>query len=170
MLLQTSSPAAMEQFEGLPVAETLQRIAAQLGCSPTAPEVAAFMDQQDPLRPLRDHFMVPRIQDLPPCESASRRQRLRRWCSDRWLSLQRTSRWWMGGTSASTWWGTLWGSSPGGPGPTCWRSWISGPTCKFLPQGHVSEVQTRLTRLTGACTDTCTAPDPGCGRRTTWRR
>lgn len=68
MLLQASSPAAMEQFEGLPVAEALQRISAQLGCSPAAGDVAAFLDKHDQLRPLRDNFLLPKIQDLPPCE------------------------------------------------------------------------------------------------------
>lgn len=68
MLLQASSPATMEQFEGLPVAETLQRISAQLGCSPTDAEVAAFLDEHDQLRALRDQFLVPQIKDLPPCE------------------------------------------------------------------------------------------------------
>lgn len=172
MLLQASSPAAMEQFEGLPVAETLQRISTQLGCSPTAGEVAAFLDQHDQLRPLRDNFLLPKIQDLPPCESDSRKQTCRSRRSDCWLFLQLISHWWTAARNASTWWGTLWGSSPGGPGATSRRSWTSGPRCKFLPQGHVcqTEVDPRLTRLTGACTDTCRAPDPGPGRRTTWRR
>lgn len=68
VLLQASSPAAMEQFEGLPVAETLRRISAQLGCSPTAAQVAAFLDKHDQLRALRDNFLLPKVQDLPPCE------------------------------------------------------------------------------------------------------
>lgn len=62
----------MEQFEGLPVAETLRRISAQLGCSPASAEVASFLDQHDQLRPLRDYFLQPKIQDLPPCESHPR--------------------------------------------------------------------------------------------------
>lgn len=172
MLLQASSPAAMEQFDGFPVAETLQRISAQLGCSPAAAEVAAFLDQHDQLRPLRDNFLLPKIQDLPPCESDSRRRTLGRRRSDRWLFLQLISRWSTAATNASTWWGTLWGSSPGWRGATSRRSWTSGPQCKFRPKGHVcqTEVDTRLTRLTGARTDTRGAPGPGRGRRTTWRR
>lgn len=58
----------MEQFEGFPVAETLQRISARLGCSPAAAQVATFLDQHDQLRPLRDHFLLPKIQDLPPSD------------------------------------------------------------------------------------------------------
>uniref|UniRef100_H3DIG4 Kynureninase n=1 Tax=Tetraodon nigroviridis TaxID=99883 RepID=H3DIG4_TETNG len=63
-----SSPAAMQQFEGLPVAETLRRISAQLGCSPAAAQVADFLDQHDQLRPLRDHFLLPKVRDLPPSD------------------------------------------------------------------------------------------------------
>ena len=50
------------------MAETLQRICAQLGCSPTAAKVASFLDQHDQLRALRDNFLLPKIRDLPPCE------------------------------------------------------------------------------------------------------
>lgn len=67
----------MDQFEGFPVAETLQRISAQLGCSPTAAEVAAFLDKHDQLGHLRENFLVPKIQDLPPCESDVRKPMLR---------------------------------------------------------------------------------------------
>lgn len=77
MPLQASSPAAMDQFEGFPVTETLQKISAQLGCSPTAAEVAAFLDKHDQLGHLRENFLVPKIQDLPPCESDVRRSMLR---------------------------------------------------------------------------------------------
>ncbi|XP_003966728.2 kynureninase isoform X2 [Takifugu rubripes] len=58
----------MDQFEGFPVTETLHRISAQLGCSPTAAEVAAFLDKHDQLRHLRENFLVPKIQDLPPSD------------------------------------------------------------------------------------------------------
>ncbi|CAG10294.1 unnamed protein product [Tetraodon nigroviridis] len=58
----------MQQFEGLPVAETLRRISAQLGCSPAAAQVADFLDQHDQLRPLRDHFLLPKVRDLPPSD------------------------------------------------------------------------------------------------------
>lgn len=58
----------MDQFEGLTVSETLRRISAQLGCRPNAAAVAAFLDQHDPLGHLRDQFLVPKVQDLPPCE------------------------------------------------------------------------------------------------------
>lgn len=77
MPLQASSPATMDQFEGFPVTETLQKISAQLGCSPTAAEVAAFLDKHDQLRHLRENFLVPQIQDLPPCELDKRKSMLR---------------------------------------------------------------------------------------------
>lgn len=77
MPLQATSPATMDQFEGLPVTETLQSIAAQLGCCPTAAEVATFLDEHDQLRHLRENFLLPKIQDLPLCESDTRKAILR---------------------------------------------------------------------------------------------
>lgn len=59
----------MEQFEGLSVAETVSRVAALLGCSPTSAQVAAYLDDHDQLRHFREKFLVPKIADLPPCES-----------------------------------------------------------------------------------------------------
>lgn len=40
-----------------------------LGCSPTSAEVAAYLDEHDKLRHLREKFLVPKIADLPPGES-----------------------------------------------------------------------------------------------------
>lgn len=77
MPLQATSPATMDQFEGFPVTETLQSIAAQLGCSPTAAEVAKFLDKHDQLRHLRENFLLPKIQDLPLCESDTSKTILR---------------------------------------------------------------------------------------------
>lgn len=77
MPLQATSPATMDQVEGLPVAETVQSIAARLGCSPTAAEVAKFLDEHDQLRHLRENFLLPKIQDLPLCESDTRKTILR---------------------------------------------------------------------------------------------
>ncbi|KAM3585339.1 uncharacterized protein V6R79_014923 [Siganus canaliculatus] len=49
-------------------AETLRRVSSSLGCSPTSAEVAAFLDEHDELRHLRDQFLVPKISDLPPSD------------------------------------------------------------------------------------------------------
>lgn len=59
----------MDQFEGLTMAETLHRISASLGCSPTSAEVAAYLDEHDELKHLREEFLVPKVAELPPCES-----------------------------------------------------------------------------------------------------
>lgn len=59
----------MEQFEDLSVADTVSRVAALLGCSPTSAQVAAYLDDHDQLRHFREKFLVPKIADLPPCES-----------------------------------------------------------------------------------------------------
>lgn len=64
-----SSSAVMDQFEGSTPAETLRRVSASLGCSPTSAEVAAYLDEHDKLKPLREKFLVPKIADLPRCES-----------------------------------------------------------------------------------------------------
>lgn len=66
---QPPSSAVMDQLDGSTPAETLQRVSASLGCSPTSAEVAAYLDEHDELRPLREKFLVPKIADLPPCES-----------------------------------------------------------------------------------------------------
>nr|XP_046238454.1 kynureninase [Scatophagus argus]XP_046238455.1 kynureninase [Scatophagus argus] len=58
----------MEPFDGLSPTETLRRVSASLGCSPTSAEVAAFLDQHDKARPLRENFLVPKIADLPPSD------------------------------------------------------------------------------------------------------
>lgn len=68
----------MDQFDGLPVDETLRRISDQLGCGPTAAEVAAFLDEHDQLGHLRENFLLPKIKDLPPCESDGARRARRR--------------------------------------------------------------------------------------------
>lgn len=59
----------MDQFEDLTVAETLHRVSAWLGCSPTSAQVAAYLDEHDELRHLREEFLVPKVAELPPCES-----------------------------------------------------------------------------------------------------
>ncbi|XP_061128305.1 kynureninase [Syngnathus typhle] len=55
----------MEQLSGLSARETVERVAALLGCHPTSERVAAFLDQHDELRHLRENFFVPKIADLP---------------------------------------------------------------------------------------------------------
>ncbi|XP_036946975.1 kynureninase [Acanthopagrus latus] len=58
----------MDPFDGSTVTETLRRVSAELGCSPTSADVAAYLDKHDKLRHLRDEFLVPRIADLPPSD------------------------------------------------------------------------------------------------------
>uniref|UniRef100_A0AAQ6IDE6 Kynureninase n=1 Tax=Anabas testudineus TaxID=64144 RepID=A0AAQ6IDE6_ANATE len=58
----------MEEFVGLTPRETLKRVSASLGCSPTSAEVASYLDKHDKLRHLREKFLVPRIADLPPSD------------------------------------------------------------------------------------------------------
>ncbi|XP_029306746.1 kynureninase isoform X3 [Cottoperca gobio] len=58
----------MEQFVGSTPRETLEQVSAALGCRPTSAEVAAYLDKHDALRHLRDHFLVPKISDLPPSD------------------------------------------------------------------------------------------------------
>lgn len=66
---QFPSPAPlMEESIGLSAAETVSRVASQLGCSPTSAEVAAYLDEHDQLRHFREKFLVPKIADLPPCK------------------------------------------------------------------------------------------------------
>lgn len=66
---QSPSHTVMDQLDGLTVAETLRQLSALLGCSPTCAEVAAYLDQHDELRHLREQFLLPKIAHLPPCES-----------------------------------------------------------------------------------------------------
>ncbi|XP_064182730.1 kynureninase [Anguilla rostrata] len=48
--------------------EVLQRVAAELGCTPTSRNVALYLDKRDPLQHLRTQFLVPRVGDLPPTD------------------------------------------------------------------------------------------------------
>ncbi|XP_044201315.1 kynureninase [Thunnus albacares] len=58
----------MDPFIGSTPRETLERVSASLGCSPTSAEVAAYLDKNDKLRHLRGEFLVPKIADLPPSD------------------------------------------------------------------------------------------------------
>ncbi|XP_070786814.1 kynureninase [Enoplosus armatus] len=58
----------MDQFAGSTPGETLRRVSASLGCSPTSAEVAAYLDKHDTLRHLREKFLLPKIADLPPSD------------------------------------------------------------------------------------------------------
>ncbi|KAM9820354.1 kynureninase [Neosynchiropus ocellatus] len=58
----------MDPFMASTAGETVQKVAASLGCSPTSAQVADFLDEQDELRPLRQRFFVPKIADLPPSD------------------------------------------------------------------------------------------------------
>ncbi|KAM7365815.1 hypothetical protein PAMP_016720 [Pampus punctatissimus] len=58
----------MDPFIGSNPRETLERVSASLGCSPTSAEVAAYLDKHDDLRHLRQEFLVPKIADLPPSD------------------------------------------------------------------------------------------------------
>ncbi|KAK5847757.1 hypothetical protein PBY51_016861 [Eleginops maclovinus] len=58
----------MDQFVGLTPRETLAKVSASLGCSPTSPKVAAYLDKHDPVRHLRKEFLLPTIADLPPSD------------------------------------------------------------------------------------------------------
>ncbi|XP_077578932.1 kynureninase [Stigmatopora nigra] len=58
----------MDQFTGLTAKETVEQVATLLGCPTTSEWVAAFLDDSDELRPLRDNFLVPKIADLPPSD------------------------------------------------------------------------------------------------------
>ncbi|XP_069031382.1 kynureninase [Embiotoca jacksoni] len=55
----------MEKFVGLNVRETVERVSALLGCSPTCAKVAVYFDKHDTLQHLRKEFLVPKIADLP---------------------------------------------------------------------------------------------------------
>ncbi|XP_071320853.1 kynureninase [Trachinotus anak] len=58
----------MDPFIGSTPRETLERVSALLGCSPTSAEVASYLDKHDELRHLRENFLVPKIADLPPSD------------------------------------------------------------------------------------------------------
>lgn len=58
----------MDKFVGLTPRETVERVAASEGCSPTSAKVAAFFDRHDDLRDLRKEFLVPKIAELPPSD------------------------------------------------------------------------------------------------------
>uniref|UniRef100_A0A8C6U7B0 Kynureninase n=1 Tax=Neogobius melanostomus TaxID=47308 RepID=A0A8C6U7B0_9GOBI len=60
----------MEQFEGLTPTQTVERVGALLGCPPSSAQVAQYLDLQDPLRPLRDEFLLPRVSQLPPSDQS----------------------------------------------------------------------------------------------------
>lgn len=58
----------MDPFDASNAREAVERVSASLGCSPTSAQVAAYFDEHDKLRHLREEFLVPKIADLPPCE------------------------------------------------------------------------------------------------------
>ncbi|XP_040888265.1 kynureninase [Toxotes jaculatrix] len=58
----------MDSFIGSTARETLERVAASLGCSPASAEVASYLDKHDKLRHLRENFLLPKIADLPPSD------------------------------------------------------------------------------------------------------
>uniref|UniRef100_A0A668AMI0 Kynureninase n=1 Tax=Myripristis murdjan TaxID=586833 RepID=A0A668AMI0_9TELE len=76
------------QFSSLPAEGC---VAATLGCAPTSRDVAAYLDQHDELRHMRDEFLVPKISDLPPCRIMLLRKRSVRGLCDRRRALPRTS-------------------------------------------------------------------------------
>lgn len=58
----------MDPFIGSTPRETLERVSALLGCSPTSAEVASYLDKQDKLSHLRENFLLPKIAELPPSD------------------------------------------------------------------------------------------------------
>ncbi|XP_061788314.1 kynureninase [Nerophis lumbriciformis] len=60
----------MDHLADLTARETVERIATLLGCGPTSEKVAAFLDEHDELRHLREKFLLPKISDLPPSDLA----------------------------------------------------------------------------------------------------
>lgn len=55
-------------MEPLPLelpADTVQRIASELRCHPTDERVALRLDEEDKLRHFKEHFHIPKMQDLP---------------------------------------------------------------------------------------------------------
>ncbi|XP_028990332.1 kynureninase [Betta splendens] len=55
----------MDQFVGSTPRDTLERVSALLGHSPTSAQVASYLDEHDELRHLREEFLVPKVADLP---------------------------------------------------------------------------------------------------------
>ncbi|XP_033836902.1 kynureninase [Periophthalmus magnuspinnatus] len=55
----------MEQFEGFTPAQTVERVSKLLNCPPTSAQVAEYLDKQDPLRPFRGEFFLPKVSELP---------------------------------------------------------------------------------------------------------
>lgn len=185
---QPPSLTAMDPFDGSSVTETLRRVSAELGCSPTSADVAAYLDKHDKLRHLREQFLVPKIADLPPCEwivliayqcsvAAQSFKPMKIICISL-MSRQLILCWSMAPKNASTWWGTLWGFSPKRPGITWKRSWRSGPkrTYSLLNSsfikgesicGECSVTVCDINSVAGASTVTREALDPGPGPRTT---
>lgn len=53
-------------------ADTLQRIASELRCHPTDERVALHLDEEDKLRHFREHFYIPKMQDLPPSKNTGK--------------------------------------------------------------------------------------------------
>lgn len=49
-------------------ADTVQRIASELRCHPADERVALRLDEEDELRHFREHFYIPKMQDLPPID------------------------------------------------------------------------------------------------------
>ncbi|XP_066201575.1 kynureninase [Saccopteryx leptura] len=58
----------MESFPLELPAETVQRVASELGCHPTDERVALHLDEEDKLRHFREYFYIPKLQDLPPID------------------------------------------------------------------------------------------------------
>lgn len=49
-------------------ADTVQRVASELGCHPTDERVALHLDEEDKLRHFKEYFYIPKMQDLPPID------------------------------------------------------------------------------------------------------
>jgi len=58
----------MDQLLDSSAGRTVERVSAVLGCSTTSAQVAAYLDERDSLRHLREEFLVPTMQQLPHCE------------------------------------------------------------------------------------------------------
>ncbi|XP_067229209.1 kynureninase [Chanodichthys erythropterus] len=48
--------------------QMITRVSQELDCSPTSLRLAEHLDRHDPLRHLRQEFLVPRVSDLPPAD------------------------------------------------------------------------------------------------------
>lgn len=53
-------------------ADTVQRIASELGCHATDERVALRLDEEDELRHFKEHFHIPQMQDLPAGKSTEK--------------------------------------------------------------------------------------------------